>query len=174
MRYRYFLLSVLLALWITYPTTGCGQSVYRDTLHYQSEPVIVTGSRLTQDFLESSRYVTVFDSADLALLPVESVQGILQYAAGTDLRQRGPYGIQADLGIRGATFEQTLVMVDGTTLSAPQTGHHLLSLPVSKDEVDRVEIMHGAGTSLYGPNAFGGVVNIITRQLSLALMWDYR
>ncbi|MCF7805945.1 MAG: TonB-dependent receptor [Candidatus Marinimicrobia bacterium] len=168
MSYRYALVAVNLGICLSIPTSGTTQilQLTDDTLRYESEPVVVTGSRLTQDYLETARYVTVFDSSDLATLPGEGIVSLLQYAAGTDLRQRGPSGVQADLGIRGSTFEQTVVMVDGTKLSAPQTGHHLLSLPVPREAIDRIEIMHGHGTSLYGPNAFGGVINIITKEHS--------
>jgi iron complex outermembrane receptor protein len=84
--------------------------------------------------------------------------------AGVDIRQRGAEGSQADLSIRGSTFEQTLVLVDGMPLGDPQTGHHSLDIPLPLDAIERIEILAGQSSRMHGPAAIGGVVNIITRQ----------
>jgi iron complex outermembrane receptor protein len=80
-----------------------------------------------------------------------------------DIRQRGPQGVQADLSIRGGSFDQSLVLINGIKLSDPQTGHHLLNLVLQPEQIERIEILRGPGTRIYGPNAFSGAVNIITR-----------
>lgn len=134
------------------------------TPQYKSEEVVVTASRMPSSLLSATRYVTVVDSSEIATLPVESIQGVLQFVTGTDLKQRGAMGVQADVSIRGATFDQTLILVDGVKMNDPQTGHHSFSIPVPLSEVARVEVLHGHGSSLYGPNAFGGVINIITKR----------
>ncbi len=108
----------------------------------------------------------MFRKEEIAKAPVDNVQDLLEYALGVDLQSRGPHGIQADVSIRGCSFEQTLVLVDGVKMSDPQTGHHLLNIPLALPDIERIEILKGHGSRLYGPNAFGGVINIITRKHS--------
>jgi iron complex outermembrane receptor protein len=75
----------------------------------------------------------------------------------------GSLWVQADLGVRGATFQQVLILLDGVRMNDPQTGHHNLDLPINLEDLERIEVLHGQGSSLYGADAFGGVVNFITR-----------
>lgn len=128
------------------------------------EEVIVTARKLPALFSEMTRTVTVIDRREIESTPVHSVQGLLEYALGVDLRQRGPLGVQADVSIRGGTFEQALILIDGIKVSDPQTGHHNLNLPLTLEDVERVEVLKGSGSRLYGPNAFSGIINIITRK----------
>jgi iron complex outermembrane receptor protein len=133
---------------------------------YEIEPIVVTGGRTVSDPGRSNRSVETVTRERIESLPVHSPSGILEYVPGVDLRRRGPLGVQADVSIRGASFEQTLVLVDGFKVSDPQTGHHDLDLPLTLDDIERVEILKGNASSLYGPNALGGVVNFITRRPS--------
>lgn len=133
------------------------------TPKYEFDEIVVTAGRIPTTFSNLTRSVTVIGREEIETAPVHSVQELLQFVAGVDLRQRGPLGVQADVAIRGATFEQTLILVDGVKMSNPQTGHHNLNIPVTLQDIDRIEILKGAGARLYGPNAFGGVINIITR-----------
>jgi iron complex outermembrane receptor protein len=71
--------------------------------------------------------------------------------------------MQADLSVRGATFEQVQVLLDGIDVGDPQTGHHLLDLPLDLTDVARIEVLRGHGSALYGANAFGGAVNVVSR-----------
>ena len=97
-------------------------------------------------------------------LPINNFQDLLEYNSGVDIKQRGPNGVQADISIRGGSFEQTLILIDGIKLTDPQTGHHNMNLPISFSQVERVEILKGQGSQTYGANAFSGVVNIITKK----------
>ncbi len=105
----------------------------------------------------------VITKRELESLPINSTAEALQFVGGLDLRQRGPNGVQADLSIRGGTFDQALVLVNGIKLADPQTGHHLLNIPVPLENIERIEILKGPGARLYGHNAFAGAVNIITK-----------
>jgi iron complex outermembrane receptor protein len=131
---------------------------------YNLDDVIVTASRTPVAFSNLTRSVIVIDSVQIKELPVNDVQSLLQYAAGVSLEQRGVDGVQSDLNIRGGTTEETLIMLDGVALNDPQTGHHNLNLPVSLNDIERIEILKGPGSSLYGANAFSGVINIITKK----------
>lgn len=130
------------------------------------EEVVVTSSRTPVEFSNVNRSVFVLDKFDIAKLPVDNIQDVLDYAVGVDVQTRGPNGVQADLSIRGSNFEQVLVLVDGIKVSNPQTGHHHMNIPVDISNVEKIEIMRGHGSRLYGPNAFGGVINIITQKES--------
>ncbi len=126
--------------------------------------VIVTAGRTPISISNTTRNVALISAKELELLPVNSVQDVLQFVGGIDLKQRGVDGIQADLSIRGGTFEQALVLIDGIKIIDPQTGHHNLNLPLSKDDIQRIEVVKGQASKTFGPNAFSGVVNIITKK----------
>jgi iron complex outermembrane receptor protein len=126
--------------------------------------VIVTAGRIPILLTNLNRSLILFDSLQIKNSPVNTVQDLLQYAGGVDVQHRGMNGIQADVNIRGGTFEQTLIMINGVKLSDPQTGHHNLNLPLSLESIERIEILKGEGSRIHGPNAFSGAVNFITRK----------
>ena len=131
---------------------------------YNLDEIVVTAGRTANKFSEATRNIQIIDSEQIAAAPINSVQDLLQYVAGVDIKQRGVEGVQEDVSVRGGTFEQTLVMIDGVKISDPQTAHHNLNLPISLDQVERIEIAKGDGSSTFGPNAIGGVINIITKK----------
>jgi len=156
---KYFVFFILLFCVITPPVLAQAP----DSVYFFDKEIIVTASRIPTAFLKISRNVTVLDQQAIRSIPVSNIADLLDYAAGVDVRQRGANGIQADVSLRGATFEQTLVMIDGVKLIDPQTGHHNLDLPISLHDIEKIEILKGPGSRLFGPNAFGGVINIITK-----------
>ena len=79
------------------------------------------------------------------------------------MRRRGPEGVQADVSLRGADYNGTLVLVDGEPVNDPQTNHHTLDLDVPADAIERIEVLYGTASALYGSEAVGGVINIVTR-----------
>lgn len=113
-------------------------------------------------FKETSRVIIVLTHEDIVKAPVSSVNELLDYAMGVDVRQRGANDVQADVSIRGGSFEQTLILLNGVKINDPQTGHHNLDLPVELSSIERIEILEGSGARIYGPNAFAGAINIIT------------
>ena len=163
-RFRRWHGSFTLSLLIVW-TAASATSIYgqEDIPHYELDEVVVTASRIPTAWDQLARSVVVFRRDDLARMPVRSLPELLEYAAGIDVRQRGTDGVQADISIRGGTFEQTLVVIDGVPLRNSQTGHHNMDLPLTIDDIERVEVLKGPGARAYGSNAYGGVVNIITR-----------
>jgi len=127
------------------------------------DTVIVSGAKVEQSLLNSNRNVQVISEEEIAKAPANSVAELLDFAMGVDARQRGIYGTQTDLSIRGGSFEQVLVLLNGVRLSDPQTGHHLMNLPVAKNDIKRIEILMGGGSYIFGANAFSGAINIITK-----------
>ncbi len=124
---------------------------------------VVIGNRVQVPLQSVGHTFDVLTRSDLAALPISSVVEALQFVPGLDLRQRGPRGVQADLSIRGGTFDQVLVLINGIRMADPQTGHHVLNIPVPLENVERIEVLKGPGARLYGQNAFAGAINIITR-----------
>ncbi len=126
------------------------------------DTIVVTGVYEPVPLEEADRALTVAVASPLPLLSGALVD-LLQFDSSVDLRRRAPAGVQADLSIRGGSFGQTLVLVDGMRLNDPQTGHHNLDLPLPLEAVARVEVLKGAGSTLYGSDAVGGAVNFVTR-----------
>jgi len=127
----------------------------------RKETIVVTGSYEAIPLEEADRAVNQTPLRGQTLL-FEDVVDALKLDPSLDLQQRAPSGTQADLSIRGSTFGQTLILVNGMRVNDPQTAHHNLNLTVPLDAVQSVETMRGAGSSLYGSDALGGVVNIVT------------
>lgn len=128
------------------------------------ETVIVTGHAAPEPFENLARAVVVITREEIARLPVRSVAEVLQYLASVDVQSRGALGVQSDFSVRGASFGRTLVLVNGVRINDAQSGHHNADIPVPLDEVDRIEVLYGQGSSLYGADAFGGTINVITRR----------
>lgn len=128
----------------------------------QVEEVVVSALRAPVAFPQVARIVSVIGKKEIEHAPVQSLQDLLEYALNVDIRQRGNNGVQADVSIRGGSFDQVLVLLNGINITDPQTGHHNLNLPISFDAVERIEILEGPASRVYGPNAFSGAINIIT------------
>lgn len=124
----------------------------------------VSGSLYSDPVASAAFNVTVLERADLELLPVNTVIDALEYVSGLDVRQRGIGGTQADISIRGSSYEQTLILLDGMRMNDPQTGHHNLDVPIAYEDIERIEIVKGPGASQYGPSSNGGVINIVSRK----------
>ena len=124
--------------------------------------VEVTAHRAPSLYSEVGRLITVIPRSDIETLPVQSVQGLLKYVMNVDVRERGPLGVQADLSLRGGSFDQVMILLNGINITDPQTGHHNLNLPVDISSIDRIEIIEGPASRVHGPNAFSGAINIVT------------
>src|SRR5512143_1278310 len=127
------------------------------------ETLVVTGSAEPVRLLELGRSLDVVTRERIGQLPARTLADALRFAGGLDVAARGDGGVQTDFSLRGAAFGQTLVLVDGVRLNDAQTGHHNGDIPVPLDEIERIEVLAGPGSSLYGADAFGGVVQVITR-----------
>lgn len=93
-----------------------------------------------------------------------NVTDYLRQDTTVNLQSRAPSGVQADLSIRGTTFEQSLVLLNGLRINDPETAHMNLDIPVPLDALSRVEVLHGSGSTFYGSDAIGGAVNLITER----------
>jgi iron complex outermembrane receptor protein len=125
------------------------------------DTVVVTGTYEPLSIDEIDRSVTLLPARSMELV-LNSLVDLLQQDPSLDLQERAPDGVQTDLSIRGANFEQTLVLLNGQRLNDVQTGHHDMDIPVPLDSVERVEVLRGSGSAMYGSDASGGVINVIT------------
>ena len=138
----------------------------QSTLPSYRQTVVVTAAATPVELGSVTRSLTVITREEIEALPVASVADVLRLAASVDVRARGEHGMQSDFAVRGASFGQMLVLVDGVRVNDAQSGHHNGDIPVPLDSVERIEILYGPGSSLFGADAFGGTVNVITRNVS--------
>lgn len=163
------LLSAKLVLFLN--VMCCANSLFAQTVNDTSitqqinlEQLVISAERTPVRFEQLKRSIQVISKKEIEKLPVRNISELISYAMNTDVRNRGAYGMQADISIRGGSFDQTLVLLNGMNISDPQTGHHTMDIPVDLASINRVEILKGPGARLFGPNAFNGVINIITNE----------
>ncbi len=157
---RYFLpscLTILLGIW-----TATGSAQIQDSLFQLREVEIVSG-RLGLSEARTGRNVTVIRADAIQQMPVNSIDELLRYLPFMEIQSRGAFGVQSDILMRGGTFNQMLVLLDGMRVNDPLTGHFNSYIPVSVVEIDRIEVYRGPASTVYGADAVGGVVNIITK-----------
>ncbi|OFY20539.1 MAG: hypothetical protein A2W98_06280 [Bacteroidetes bacterium GWF2_33_38] len=122
----------------------------------------IKASRSPITYYEKSRSLTIVDEKEIKALQATSIIDVLEYVGSLDVRQRGAAGVQADIGMRGSSNEQVLILVNGAKINDPQTGHHNMNIPIDVNDIKRIEILHGPGARIYGANAYSGAINIIT------------
>jgi len=133
----------------------------RPALPKPVETMVVLGSAVPVPLAESASSVLVLPVEPKAI-SLESPQDLLRQDSSIFLEQRGAGGVQADLVLRGGTFEQALVLLNGFRINDSQTAHHNLDLPVPLDAMDSIEVLHGAGSTLHGEDALSGVADFLT------------
>ena len=112
---------------------------------------------------ESQRSTVVLDTEQHPLA-FSQVEDYLRTDASTFIEQRGAGGSQADISIRGTSFEQTLVLLNGLRIDDAETSHNNMDIPVPLGSMKTVDVLHGAGSTLYGSDAIGGVVDFVTAE----------
>lgn len=125
--------------------------------------VNVTGTRAPLTTRQQVRMVTVLSRRDIEAAPVQSVNDLLKYATGVDVRQKGPLGALTDVSIRGGNSEQIAILLNGINICDPQTGHNAMDLPVSLSDIERIEVLEGPAARVYGTSSLLGAINIVTR-----------
>ena len=126
--------------------------------------VVISSSRLEIPLSQNSHTIQIISADQIKQSGVTNVIDLLQQVAGIDIRRRGAGSAQADLYIRGGTFDQTLLLIDGIKMEDAQTGHHTLNFIPPPEVIQRIEIVKGPAARTFGQNAFTGAINIITKK----------
>ncbi|MBR1667850.1 MAG: TonB-dependent receptor [Bacteroidaceae bacterium] len=144
---------------------ACAANAQKENIAYELElnDTEVVGTRAPLPADKAVRLVQVISRKEIEASSANSVNDLLKLAAGVDVRQRGGFGIQTDIGVNGGTEDQLTVLLNGINISNPHTGHLTVDLPVSVDDIERIEIIEGGASRVYGSQAFAGAINIVTR-----------
>ena len=134
--------------------------IAKDTLRELDE-VSITGERPPQ-FRSLMHVVAVITRSDIERAAVRNLSDLLRYVEGVDIRARSPQNVQADISLRGGTFDQTVILLNGVNITDPQTGHHSLNIPINMENVVRIEVLQGPGAWTFGAVAYSGAINIVT------------
>jgi vitamin B12 transporter len=153
---RTVLTMVVLALTLTASVV-----VAQEVKH--AEPVVVTATRTETPAEQLGASVTVIPGEDIDARRSPTVDEALRSVPGVDIRRSGSFGKTTAISIRGANANQVQVLVDGMRVKSPTLGQVDLS-DLSPELIERIEVIRGPQSTLYGADAIGGVVNIITRK----------
>lgn len=134
-----------------------------DTLNINLESINITAQR-AKLYSSKARLLTIIDRQTIRQMPVNNIDELLESISGVDIRNRGVGGTQADISIRGGSFDQVLILLNGVNITDSQTGHYNLDIPVELSDVVRIELLQGSAARIYGPNAFSGAINIVTEK----------
>ncbi len=136
----------------------------------------IKSSRIAITDDQNLRSVQILDKELVNSASSNDIGTILKENSLVDIRQRSFSDVQSDVSIRGGSFDQNLVLLNGINLSDPQTGHHTLNIPFSAMAIEGVEVVYGPASGIFGPNALTGAVNIISaipQNSSLNLDFSY-
>jgi vitamin B12 transporter len=127
------------------------------------DPIVVTATTVETPAEQLGVALTVVTGEDLKTYQYSTLDDAFRNIPGVNVVQQGSYGKLSTLSIRGANSSQVLILVDGVRVSSPTVGQTDLS-DISPDLIERIEVIRGPQSTLYGADAIGGVVNIITKK----------
>jgi len=127
------------------------------------EPVVVTATKTETPAGELGASVTIVTEEDFKTFHYPTVDEALRQVPGLEIRRSGSFGKTTSITIRGANTKQVQVLVDGVRVKSPTLGEVDLS-DISPDLIERIEVIRGPQSTLYGADAIGGVVNILTKK----------
>lgn len=127
------------------------------------EPVVVTATKVETPAERIGAAVTVITDGEITTYNHDRLEEVLRPVPGVEIQRSGSAGKTTSIKIRGAGSQQVQVLVDGMRMNSPTLGGTDLS-ELTLDAVDRIEIVRGPQSTLYGADAIGGVVNVITRK----------
>lgn len=153
--------SRLIALWMLISFCTSAQQT-----EIELDPITITATLQPQPVSRTGRNITSIPGSYFSKLPVHSIDEMLRFIPGVEVQMRGPAGSQSDIVLRGGTFQQVLIILDGIRLNDPTTGHFNCYIPIAPAEIERIEVLKGASSAIYGSEAVGGVINIITKSFA--------
>lgn len=154
--HRIYLLTVLLVI----------SQLVVSQLDEEIDAVEVITLNIPIEVEKSGRSVTILTAEEISQLPVTSVEEALRFLPGVNVNSRGGFGVQSDIGMRGSTFSQVLFLIDGVRWNEPLTAHFNNTIPIPLSEIEKIEVLRGPASAVYGADAVGGVIHIQTRTFS--------
>lgn len=154
-RYSFKIISIILAL-------SAGKA-YSQTENPTLDPVTISSTISPTLSSRTGRNITIISKEDIQKLPVSSIDELLRYLPGIEVQSKSAMGGSSDIMVRGGTFQQVLVILDGIRINDAITGHFNSYIPISLYEIDRIEILKGSSSAIYGSEAVGGVIHIISK-----------
>jgi len=136
--------------------------VFSGISHSQTEPVVVTATRTAQTVDASLAAVSVIDREEIEALQPVTVSDILRTVPGLSVSNTGGLGQPSAVFLRGSETDHVLVLVDGIKVGSTTLGTTSFQF-LDPDQIERIEVVRGPRSSLYGPDAIGGVIQIFTR-----------
>lgn len=140
-------------------------SFSQDSLQIEKiKEVTIESQRIDIEFSKNTNTIILIDKIEIEKSNATNIADLLQQVSGIDVRRRGVEGMQSDIYIRGGSFDQVLVLIDGIKTDDPQTGHHTMNMMIPLENIERIEIIKGPSARIYGQNAFTGAINIVTKK----------
>jgi vitamin B12 transporter len=133
-----------------------------DSSNILLEEVTISATRIPENIRQLARASRILSRLEIESSPARDLAGLLEHIPDIDVRQRGPLGVQSDISLRGGTFDQFAVLINGVNFSNPQTGHFQMDIPIPLALIQSVEILSGSDVKSLGANAFTGAINIVT------------
>lgn len=128
------------------------------------DEVVISSTSTDQPINQIAKLITIISKEEIQRLSPQSIEDILEYVASLDIQTRGSHGVQSDISIRGGSFDQNAILLNGINISNPQTGHYSFDIPINLSDIEKIEIIHGPSSIIYGSSAFCGGINIITKK----------
>mgnify|MGYP000082494407 CR=1 FL=1 len=122
--------------------------------------VFVSPNQIDIEESKSGRGITIIKASEIEKMAASSVEDVFQNIEGVTINGRGGFGVQNDVGMRGSTFSQVLVLIDNVRVNEPLTGHYNMYLPIALSEIAQIEVVRGPAASAYGADAVGGLIHI--------------
>lgn len=130
------------------------------------EEVVIQGKFLNTPYSKIVENIEIITKKEIENSPAKSIDELLQQFSGLDIRRRGANGVQSDISLRGGSYDQVLILINGVQMNDAQTGHNSLNIPVDLQSVERIEVIKGPAARRFGQNAYTGAINIITKTSS--------
>lgn len=140
-----------------------GSTFYTAQESREVEEVIIQGKFLNTPYKSVTENIEIIGRKQIENSPAQSIDELLQQFSGLDIRRRGANGVQSDISLRGGSYDQVLILINGVQMNDAQTGHNSLNIPVDLSSVERIEVIKGPAARRFGQNAYTGAINIITK-----------
>ena len=129
----------------------------------QIDEVLIQGKFFETPYQKVNENIVVIQHKEIEQSPAKSIDELLQQYTDVDIRKRRGNGVLSDISIRGGSYDQVLILVNGIRMNDSQTGHNSFNIPIDLSNVEQIEIVKGPAARRFGNNAYAGVINIITK-----------